>query len=97
MTARHRRLAHSLEDEARGAARWRQAVPYRESQRRVAVEAIADFIGLLAIIPALIVLALLVAGLGRLFVATLPWSAIYAGVILTGAWGLCRAASWGDR
>jgi hypothetical protein len=90
-----RKLAHSLEAEARATMRpLRQAVPVAESQRRVLTEAIFDNLAGLAILAA--------AGLSVLllywFLKTLwPWSLAYVLIIAAGALGLCRAASWGER
>jgi hypothetical protein len=92
---RPRKLAHSLEAEARATMRpLRQAVPVAESQRRVLTEAIFDNLAALAILAA--------AGLSVLllywFLKTLwPWSLAYVLIMGAGALGLCRAASWGER
>jgi hypothetical protein len=90
-----RKLAHSLEAEARATMRpLRQAVPVAESQRRVLTEAVVDLAAGLAILAA--------AGLSVLllywFLKTLwPWSLAYVLIMGAGALGLCRAASWGER
>jgi hypothetical protein len=90
-----RKLAHSLEAEARATMRpLRQAVPVAESQRRVLTEAVVDLAAGLAILAA--------AGLSVLllywFLKTLwPWSIAYVLILGAGALGLCRAASWGER
>lgn len=94
MTA-HRRLAHSLEREARETLR--QAVPYRESRRRVARELIADFLGGLAILAALGVAILAMGRFLILLADLMPWSAIYIGIVAAGLFALCRSAARGDR
>ncbi|HET7665045.1 MAG TPA: hypothetical protein VFK56_02995 [Mycobacterium sp.] len=88
-----RRLAHSLEAEARQSRRP-HAVPYRESQRRVLTEAVVDLAAGLAICSAFALSILL---LGWLLQTLWPWSLAYVAIFGAGALGLCRAASWGER
>jgi hypothetical protein len=92
---RPRKLAHSLEAEARATMRpLRQAVPVAESQRRVLTEAVVDLAAGLAICSAFALSILL---LGWLLHTLWPWSIAYVLILGAGALGLCRAASWGER
>lgn len=91
-----REPVHSYKAEVAGTYR-RQAVPVGESSRRVAVEALTDFLAGLAVIAAVVVLVVMVGAIARFAVATLPWSAIYLAVVGAGILGLCRIAAKGSR
>ena len=76
------------------AYRQPHAVPYRESQRRVLVEALVDLAAGLAICTAFGLSILLLAWMLQ---ALWPWSIAYVAIFGAGGLGLMRAASWGEE